>query len=59
VIHYEIPDLGGYRITENKKVLSPFGQDSVKYIGKNEVEIYVFGAWRTYEIDYLYRQAFE
>lgn len=55
----EIPNLGGYQMSETKKIFSPYGNEYVKYVNKSEVSIYVFGGWRNYNIDYLYSITFD
>ena len=54
-----IPNLGGYSISEDKKVYSPIGQKYVVYLPGGEVKIWVFGAWRIYKIEDLYKQAWQ
>lgn len=57
-ISYPIPELGGYEITEDKKVISPYGQKYVKYQG-DSVIIWVFGGWRVYDLNLLYKKTFD
>lgn len=51
--------MAGYSVSEDRKIYSPYGQQYVVYLPKNEVKIWIWGAWRIFNIDKLYEQAWQ